>query len=179
MISRGGQPLFKYFLPNQHVKSVFEITPAKLKEMGIKGVITDLDNTLVAWDVKDATPEIFTWFKALKENDIKVTIISNNEKERVRVFSEPLEASYVYSARKPLTHAFKRVAKQMGLKKNEIVVIGDQLMTDVLGGNRAGFSTILVVPIVETDGKITRFNRMMERRILKWMRKKGMITWED
>ena len=67
----------------------------------------------------------------------------------------------------------------MGLPKEEIVVIGDQLLTDVLGGNFAGYHTILVVPIVETDGKITRFNRMIERRILNWMRRKGMITWEE
>lgn len=171
--------MLKNFLPNEHVKRVLDITPSKLKEMGIKGIITDLDNTLVAWDVKDATPEIISWFQEMKEHDIKVTIISNNDRERVSVFSEPLEAPYVYSARKPLIHAFKRSAKQMNLSKQEIVVIGDQLMTDVLGGNMAGFHTILVVPIVETDGKITRFNRMMERRILNWMRKKGMITWED
>ncbi|UOQ47366.1 YqeG family HAD IIIA-type phosphatase [Gracilibacillus caseinilyticus] len=167
------------FLPNEHVKRVLDITPAKLREMGIKGVITDLDNTLVAWDVKDATEEVIEWFKEMKENEIKVTIISNNDKERVSVFSEPLEAPFVYSARKPLVHAFKRTAKHMELKKEEIVVIGDQLLTDVLGGNFAGFHTILVVPIVETDGKITRFNRMIERRILNWMHKKGMITWED
>ncbi|UOQ86088.1 YqeG family HAD IIIA-type phosphatase [Gracilibacillus salinarum] len=167
------------FLPNEHVKRVLDITPAKLREMGIKGVITDLDNTLVAWDVKDATEEVIDWFKEMKENEIKVTIISNNDKERVSVFSEPLEAPFVYSARKPLVRAFNRTAKQMDLKKEEIVVIGDQLLTDVLGGNFAGFHTILVVPIVETDGKITRFNRMIERRILNWMHKKGMISWED
>jgi uncharacterized protein len=171
--------LLKKFLPNEHVQRVLDITPAKLRDMGIKGVITDLDNTLVAWDVKDATPEVIEWFKEMKENDIKVTIISNNDEERVSVFSEPLEAPYVYSARKPLVRAFNRTAKQMGLPKEEIVVIGDQLLTDVLGGNFAGYHTILVVPIVETDGKITRFNRMIERRILNWMRRKGMITWEE
>ncbi|SER72951.1 hypothetical protein SAMN04487944_10916 [Gracilibacillus ureilyticus] len=171
--------MLKNFLPNEHVKSVLDITPAKLKDMGIKGVITDLDNTLVAWDVMDATPEVTEWFKEMKDYNIKVTIISNNDRERVSVFSEPLEAPYVYSARKPLNHAFKRAAKQMGLKKEEIVVIGDQLMTDVLGGNVGGFHTILVVPIKKTDGKITRINRMIERRILNWMRRKGMITWED
>ncbi|MGN8645577.1 YqeG family HAD IIIA-type phosphatase [Gracilibacillus sp. HCP3S3_G5_1] len=171
--------MLKKFLPNEHVKRVLDITPAKLREMGIKGVITDLDNTLVAWDVKDATPEVIKWFKEMKENDIKVTIISNNDEERVSVFSEPLEAPFVYSAKKPLVRAFNRAAIQMGLSKEEIVVIGDQLLTDVLGGNFAGFHTILVVPIVETDGKITRFNRMIERRILNWMRRKGMITWEE
>ncbi|GAB2554695.1 YqeG family HAD IIIA-type phosphatase [Gracilibacillus alcaliphilus] len=171
--------MLKNFLPNEHVQRVLDITPAKLKDMGIKGIITDLDNTLVAWNVQDATPEIAAWFKDMKEHDIKVTIISNNDKERVSIFSEPLETPFVYSARKPLTKAFKHATKQMNLKKDEVVVIGDQLMTDVLGGNRAGFHTILVVPIVETDSKITRLNRMLERRVLAWMRRKGMISWEE
>ncbi|GGB28821.1 YqeG family HAD IIIA-type phosphatase [Virgibacillus dakarensis] len=171
--------MLKKFLPNEHVKSIFDIHPGVLKQKGIKGIITDLDNTLVAWDVKDATPEIVQWFKLMKEHDIKVTIISNNNEERVKIFSEPLATPFVYSARKPLGHAFKTAAKQMNLKKNEIVVVGDQLMTDVLGGNFAGFYTILVVPIVQTDGKMTRINRKIERRILHYMRKKGKITWEE
>ncbi|GAE94086.1 hydrolase [Gracilibacillus boraciitolerans JCM 21714] len=116
--------MLKKFLPNEHVQRVLDITPARLSDMGIKGIITDLDNTLVAWDVKDATPEIIQWFKEMKEHNIKVTIISNNDKERVSIFSEPLEASFIYSARKPLIRAFTRAAKQMNLKKEEIVVIG-------------------------------------------------------
>ena len=171
--------MLKRFLPNQHVKDIFEISPGSLKKKGIKGVITDLDNTLVAWDIPDATPEIIDWFKQMEENDIKVTIISNNNEKRVRLFSEPLQAPFVYSARKPLSKAFKEAAKKMGLKKEEVVVIGDQIMTDVLGGNTAGFHIILVVPIVQTDGRMTRINRKIERRILSWMRKKGMITWQE
>lgn len=167
------------FLPNEHVKSIFKIDPVSLRQKGIKGIITDLDNTLVAWDVKNATPEIIQWFKEMKEQDIKVTIISNNKQERVKLFSEPLDTPFVYSARKPLSQAFKSAAREMELKKEEIVVIGDQLLTDVLGGNSAGFYTILVVPIVETDEKLTQFNRKIERRILSYMRKKGKISWEE
>lgn len=171
--------MLKRFLPNQHVQDIFEITPEKLKQKGIKGIITDLDNTLVAWDVPDATPEIIEWFQQMEEHHIQVTIISNNKEKRVRLFSEPLKTPFVYSARKPFVKAFKKAAKEMALHKDEIVVIGDQLMTDVLGGNRAGFYTILVVPIVQTDGLWTRINRQMERRILNWMRKRGMITWKE
>lgn len=171
--------MLKNFLPNEHVKSVFDVHPATLKQKGINGVITDLDNTLVAWDVKDATPEIVEWFKQMRDHDINVMIISNNKQERVKIFSEPLDTPFVFSARKPLSRAFKTAAEQMGLNKNEIVVIGDQLLTDVLGGNFAGFYTILVLPIVQTDGKITRFNRKIERRILNYMRRKGKITWEE
>ena len=67
----------------------------------------------------------------------------------------------------------------MNIKKEETVVIGDQLLTDVFGGNRGGFHTILVVPVAQTDGMATKFNRMVERRILNWFRKKGMLQWED
>ncbi len=67
----------------------------------------------------------------------------------------------------------------MNLSPNEVVVVGDQLFTDVLGGNRTGLHTILVVPVASTDGLMTRFNRRMERVVLKKMRKKGMIHWED
>ncbi|ASK63124.1 hypothetical protein CFK37_13685 [Virgibacillus phasianinus] len=171
--------MLKNFLPNEHVKSVFDIHPAALKQRGIKGIITDLDNTLVAWDVKNATPEIINWFKQMKDHDITIMIISNNKQERVKIFAEPLDTPFVFSARKPLSHAFKTAANQMGLKKENIVVVGDQLLTDVLGGNFAGFYTILVLPIVQTDGKITQFNRKIERRILNYMRRKGKITWEE
>ncbi len=161
------------------MKTVFHIEPEELKQRGIKGIITDLDNTLVAWDVKDATPDIIKWFKQMEDHNIKVTIISNNKEERVRIFSEPLATPFVFSARKPLTKSFKKAAREMNLKKEEVVVIGDQILTDVLGGNRAGFHTILVVPIVQTDGALTRINRRIERRILSWMRKRGMLTWEE
>src|SRR5699024_237467 len=109
----GCVSLLKKFLPNEHVKSIFDLHPEVLKDKGIKGIITDLDNTLVAWDVKDATPEIVQWLKLMEQHDIKVTIISNNNKERVKIFSEPLDIPFFYSARKPLGRAFKSAAKAM------------------------------------------------------------------
>lgn len=166
-------------MPNEYVKSIFDIHPAALKKQGVKGIITDLDNTLVAWDVKDATPEVIEWFALMVEQGIRVTIISNNKLDRVKAFSEPLDIPYVFSARKPLTRAFKTVAKEMELQEDEVVVIGDQILTDVLGGNRAGFYTILVVPVVKSDARITRINRRLERIVLNHMRKKGKISWEE
>lgn len=166
-------------MPNEHVKSVFEIDPLRLKRKGIKGIITDLDNTLVPWDVRDANPEIINWFEKMAKHEIKVMIISNNNEERVSIFSEPLNIPYVHSARKPLRRSFNKAAKQLNLTNKQIAVIGDQLLTDILGGNLGGFYTILVVPIVQTDAKITRINRAIERRILNYLRKKGKITWEE
>lgn len=178
-IVNGVNVVLNNFMPNQYVKTVFEIRPEDLKKQGIKGIITDLDNTLVAWDQPEATPEIIDWFKLMKNHNIKVTIISNNNEARVTSFSEPLNIPFIYSARKPLGNAFRKAVKVMALKREEIVVVGDQLLTDVLGGNRSGFYTVLVVPIVKTDGFLTRINRSIERRILSWMRRKGKITWEE
>ncbi|MFS0822621.1 YqeG family HAD IIIA-type phosphatase [Bacillus sp. 1P02SD] len=171
--------MLKKFLPNEHVKSVFEISPSKLKELGIKGVITDLDNTLVEWDRPSATPELVEWFTDLKKNGITVTIVSNNHEPRVKEFADPLGIPFIYEARKPLIRAFNRAIREMNLHKDEVVVIGDQLLTDVLGGNRCGLHTILVVPVAQTDGFFTKFNRFVERRILTWMKRRGMLYWED
>lgn len=171
--------LLKHFLPDQHVKSIFDITPESLKRKGVKGIITDLDNTLVEWDRPSATPKLIKWFEEMKKHDILVTIVSNNNENRVKFFSDPLGIPYIYQARKPMGKAFRRALREMDLKKEETVVIGDQLLTDVLGGNRGGFHTILVVPVAQTDGFFTRFNRTVERRILNWFRKKGQLNWED
>jgi uncharacterized protein len=133
----------------------------------------------VEWDRPSATPELIKWFEQVKKHNILVTIVSNNNELRVKEFADPLKIPFIFQARKPLVRAFNKALSQMGVKKEEAVVIGDQLLTDVLGGNRSGFHTILVVPVAQTDGFITKFNRFAERRILNWFRKKGMIQWED
>lgn len=171
--------MLKKFLPDQHVKSIFDITPEGLKGKGVKGIITDLDNTLVEWDRESATPKLIEWFEDMKKNNIRVTIVSNNNEGRVSAFSEPLGIPFIFRARKPLVNAFQKALNKMDLKKDEVVVIGDQLLTDVFGGNLGGFHTILVVPVARTDGFFTKLNRQIERRLLNWFRKKGMIQWED
>ena len=170
--------MLKIFLPDQHVKDIFEITPESLKEKAIKGVITDLDNTLVAWNEPHATEKIKVWLKSMEDSGIKVTIVSNNDKKRVKLFSSPLNRPYVYRANKPLRRAFLKSSKKMGLKKEEVVVIGDQIMTDIWGGNRSGFHTILVVPILQSDDKATKLNRKLERFILRKLEKRGWMKWQ-
>jgi HAD superfamily phosphatase (TIGR01668 family) len=171
--------MLKHFLPDEHVQNILDITPEMLVKRGVKGIITDLDNTLVEWDRPEATPELIKWFKSIKEKGILITIVSNNSQQRVRSFSDPVEIPFIYSARKPMNKAFKRALKDMRLNNEEVVVIGDQLLTDVLGGNRLGLHTILVVPVASSDGVWTRFNRKLERIILSWMKRKGMIHWEE
>ncbi|WP_249315214.1 YqeG family HAD IIIA-type phosphatase [Bacillus sp. FJAT-49711] len=171
--------MLKKFLPSEYVKSIYHIDAKELKLKGIKGIITDLDNTLVEWDRPNATPKLINWLDEMQRNDIKVTIVSNNNEQRVRIFSDPLRIPFIYKARKPLGRAFKKAIQMMGTTKDETVIIGDQLLTDVLGGNRAGFYTILVIPVAKSDGFFTRFNRKIERGIMANFKRKGLIDWED
>lgn len=171
--------MLRLFLPGEYVKSVFDISPKALKESGIKGIITDLDNTLVEWDRPNATPQLLEWFKEVKDQGMKITIVSNNNERRVKAFSDPHQIPFIYRAKKPMGNAFLKAVKNMNLKKEEVVVIGDQLLTDVLGGNRSGFHTILVVPVASTDGLFTKINRKIERKIMENLKRKGMIQWEE
>ena len=150
-----------------------------MKEKGIKGIITDLDNTLVEWDRPVATPEVIEWFEKMKKHNIKVTIVSNNNEQSGKSFFRSTENSIYISEQESHCDMLYTAAKQMDLKKEEMVVIGDQLLTDVFGGNRSGFNTILVVPVAQTDGFATKLNRFVERRMLNWFRKKGMLQWEE
>src|SRR5699024_7311703 len=164
------------FLPNMHVDSIYDITPALLKKHHKKGVIVDLDNTLVPWNVHHPTEEVRAWLETMREENIQVTIFSNNNEARVSLFTKTLSIDAVHKANKPLRGAFKKTQQKMNLQRNEMVVIGDQLLTDILGGNRLGFYTILVTPIVQSDAAITKFNRNMERIILNHFYKKGKLT---
>jgi HAD superfamily phosphatase (TIGR01668 family) len=166
-------------MPDEFVESIHQIDIENLLSRNIRAVITDLDNTLVEWDRPSATPEVEAWLTGLREAGIQVTVVSNNNRERVKHFCEPLGIRFIWAARKPRRQAFLRAVKEMNARIEETVVIGDQLFTDVLGGNRLGFHTILVVPVASTDGFWTRFNRQMERIALSRMRKKGMITWKE
>ncbi|GGI10680.1 YqeG family HAD IIIA-type phosphatase [Gottfriedia solisilvae] len=171
--------MLKKFLPNEFVNNVYAITPEHLKNLGIKGIITDLDNTLVEWDRPLATPELTNWFRGMKDAGIKITVVSNNNETRVGKFCEPLGIPFIHRARKPLAVSYKKAYQLLNLKADEVCMIGDQLLTDVFGGNRQGIHTILVVPVASTDGIWTRFNRMVERRILSSFKKQGLLQWED
>lgn len=171
--------MYKNFLPSEFVKTVYDISPERLKEKGIRGIITDLDNTLVEWDRPAATPKLVEWLKSMKDAGIQVTIVSNNSELRVKSFADPLGIPFIYKARKPMGKAFRKALHLMDVKREEVVVIGDQLLTDVVGGNRLRLHTILVVPVAKSDGFFTRFNRLAERRIFKALKSRGYVTWEE
>jgi uncharacterized protein len=171
--------LYNFLLPDEFVTSVFEITPEKLQAQGIRGIITDLDNTLVEWDRPDATEEISEWMKTLQDAGIRIIIASNNNEERVKRFAEPLGIPYIHRAKKPLGQAYYKGLVLLKLKRDEVAMVGDQLLTDVFGGKRQKLYTFLVKPVAESDGFVTKFNRFVERRVFNDLKRKGIKTWNN
>lgn len=170
--------MYNFLLPDEFVNSVFDITPEKLHANGIKGIITDLDNTLVEWDRPDATEEIAAWMRELAEAGIRVIIASNNHEERVKRFAEPLGIPYIHRAKKPLGNAYYAGLVSLKLQRHEVAMVGDQLLTDVMGAKRQKLYTFLVRPVAESDGFVTLFNRFVERRVFNDLKRKGKKTWE-
>src|SRR5699024_5958877 len=139
------------FLPTYFVNHFSDITPEVLKEKGYKAVMIDLDNTLVAYDEANSNEVVNTWFNALDESEIKIMIVSNGKYDRVSAFSEPEEFIYIDSARKPFSKGFTKAMRAFGVYPHETLMIGDQVMTDVLGSRRVGVDSALVRPIKDKD----------------------------
>ncbi len=173
------EQLLKSMIPDMYVPSIYTIDFDELKRRGISSIIVDLDNTLVESTRPDATPKLVGWLNHVRDMGFKVIIVSNNTRTRVSQFAKPLNIPFIHAARKPLTSAFRKALNIMGCAKEEAVVIGDQLLTDVLGGNRMGLFTILVVPVSNVDGFLTRFNRLIERMVFRWMERRGMLHWKQ
>jgi len=151
--------------PKELFNNVREIDIEFLHKNDIKALILDVDNTLIDYD-KNLPEETIKWAENLKENGIKLYILSNsNKKEKVKTVAEKLKIEYEYFGKKPLKTGFKRVQKKLQEKSENIGVVGDQIFTDVLGGNRCKMFTILVEPIAEKDIWITMLKRPIENAI--------------
>jgi HAD superfamily phosphatase (TIGR01668 family) len=160
--------LLKRFIPDMKVGSIYDIDLDALRQRGIKGIITDLDNTLVGAKEPSATPELLAWLKELDRNGFRVVIVSNNRLPRVEAFAKPLGMPFIHQARKPSNRSFLAALSLLKLPREQVVMVGDQLLTDVLGGKRLGLYTILVKPIAPQDeGLPTRINRQLEKLLAK------------
>jgi len=155
------------FLPDLTLNNVFELEPAYLKKQGIKGVIFDLDNTLAYHQEPVPTKEISAFLNQLKEQGFYVAISSNNTQERVEEFCKEWPFCFVHQARKPLFFKTLKPFRKMGFQNKELCMVGDQLFTDMLGGNAFGLHTVLVRPFDPNETKFIRFKRKLEKLLLK------------
>ncbi|UWG95746.1 YqeG family HAD IIIA-type phosphatase [Dehalobacter sp. DCM] len=152
--------------PDLEYDLVQDIKVEDLHAYGIKGVILDLDNTITPWNDRTITKEVIVWFKMLKTAGIQACIVSNNKgPDRVSTVANLLEIQYVHRAKKPRKSAFRKGLDVLGLPESEVAVIGDQLFTDIFGGNVSGMKTILVSPIHSKEYPGTKVLRFMERLV--------------
>lgn len=168
-----GEKMNKY-VPDMYSRDIYNVNYTKLKKQGIKCLLFDLDNTLVEPHVKNPHERLHHFFDTLKK-DFQVIIFSNSHEKRLKPFKEKLMVDVNYSSMKPLPFSFYKVLKKYHLKKSEVAIIGDQLLTDIIGGNRVGITTVLIQPITEKDLWITKVNRMRENRKFAQLEKKGFL----
>ena len=162
------------FVPDLFYQNVYSIDYKKLKKMGIKCLIFDLDNTISSYEVNEPDKKMKELFYNLNK-DFKIILLSNNTKNRVRPFKEKLNVDSSYKSGKPFKKKYQKVLDLYGYKDTEIACIGDQLLTDVLGANKMGFTSILVNPISPNEPFRTKINRFFERKIIKKLKNNGIL----
>jgi HAD superfamily phosphatase (TIGR01668 family) len=161
--------------PKVQAESVLELDLDELKKVGIRGIIFDLDNTLVEWKQDDLSPEIIQLVSRFKQAGFKMCILSNALEHRVEAVASLLDIPYVSQAVKPRKFPFKKALELMKTEPEETAVVGDQLFTDILGGNRMELYTIWTPPLSDTEFISTRAVRQLERYVIKRFRKKGIL----
>jgi len=171
--------LFEILKPKVYVDSICNIDLKRLKKVkNIKGIIVDLDNTLVAWGKKEVSQRIIDWVKEAKRLEFKLCIVSNTNSKRVAEFEKIFNIPYHSKYFKPFSIAFNNGLKILDTKKSETIVIGDQIFTDIWGGNILKLLTILVVPIVKKDSMGTFLHRNFEKIIISFWLRRGIIKKE-
>ena len=135
------------FRATKAVRSVCEITPELLQEMGIKGLLLDIDNTLTTHDNPVPAPGVEEWVVQMKSAGMVLRLVSNNHAPRVEPFAKRLGITCICEGKKPLSSGFQRAMQDMGLPKEQLCVIGDQIYTDILGANWFGVKCIYVPPM--------------------------------
>ena len=158
------------FYPKRLAESSYVIDYEKLYKEGYRGILFDVDNTLVEHGA-DASPRAIELFIKLKQIGFKTCLISNNSDERVRRFNKEIRTNYIHKAGKPSTRNYYKAMKIMGTNADNTIFVGDQLFTDVYGANRVGMLTYLVKPIHPKEEIQIVLKRKLERIVLYFYRK--------
>ena len=162
--------MFERFFPDRYVASTYVIDFEKLYEQGFRGLIFDIDNTLVPHGAP-ADERAIRLFQRLKEIGFRCCLISNNQEPRVKMFNEKIQVDYVYNAHKPSTKNYIRAMEIMGTDRSNTLFIGDQLFTDVWGAKRAGIPNILVKPLHPKEEIQIVLKRYLEKIVLFFYRR--------
>ena len=167
--------------PDFFADSIYQIDGAWLASRNISALIIDVDNTIMARDARLPGQALRAWTSGLKTADIEMLAVSNNWTERVKKIAEALDLPLIAPAAKPFGPVFKRAIAKLGRSAEATAIVGDQLFTDILGGNRAGIRTIMVAPVSDVDMLHTKVFRVFEKALLKRLSGRVLVDghWQD
>ena len=162
--------MFDMFFPDRYVASTYVIDFEQLYSEGYRGLIFDIDNTLVPHGAP-ADKRAIALFERLKRIGFRCCLISNNQEPRVKMFNQDIQVDYVFNAHKPSTKNYVKAMEIMGTDRGNSLFIGDQLFTDVWGAKRAGIANILVKPIHPKEEIQIVLKRYLETVVLHYYKK--------
>ena len=165
----------KRFIPYAHAQSIYEISTDFFLRNNVHLLIIDLDNTLDSYRLYEPTPRAIDLIADIKAAGITPVVVSNNTAKRVGQYAEKLGIDYLSSARKPFSRKLKNFLKERNVSPEEVMLVGDQLMTDVLAAKGAHIRVVLTEKIVKEDQFTTHFNRLLDRPIRAHLRRKGKL----
>lgn len=159
--------ILERFFPDIYVKSVYELPIEELKAKGIKGLVFDIDNTVAPFDIAEPDDDLIELFLFLRKQGFRLCILSNNNKERVQLFSKNLKTLAVHKAGKPGVRKLQLALAKLRLSPENTAIVGDQIFTDIWCGHKAGLTCILTAPICNRDQLVTKVKRGIEKQVLK------------
>lgn len=161
------------FVPNMYIPHYSQLKTEILSQKGIKMLLIDVDNTLIPYHTMELSDEIKGWIESLKKEGLIPVLISNNHKNRVSKIAQQLNIPFYAFSRKPAKQNYKKALRDHRLQQHEVASLGDQLITDVCGGNRMGIFTILQEPLEEKENAAGKISRFIESKILVYLEKQG------
>lgn len=154
-----------FFKPDFYFKNIFSVTPEFLKDNNIKALLLDADNTLCIYHTDVPVEGVTEWINEMKSAEIDLHILSNGKPGRLTTFANNVNLPCFYMSLKPLPFKIIKAIKKLRFKKSEVALVGDQMFTDVLGGNLAGVKTIWLDYIKIEESKTFLFKRNIENKI--------------
>lgn len=157
----------KWLVPDRMFGHYYEITPNTVHSIGRSVLLCDIDNTLATYDDPLPPGKLTEWIEKMRRSGISVAFVSNNSKERVELFNEPLGCVALAEAGKPKTKYLAAACTQLGVEKDQAILLGDQLLTDCAAGKRFGIPAWIVPPIRDKKTLFFRFKRLLEKPYLR------------
>ena len=160
------------FAPRLMLGKMIDITPGLLRSLNISTLLLDIDNTMTTHDNPVPAPGVTEWIARMQKEGFRLVVVSNNSEERVSPFAELIGLDFISKGHKPLPSGFRRACEKLGVRPCSTAVVGDQIFTDILGGNLLGAYTVLTVPYQLEEKPFFKFKRALEKPVIAGYRRR-------